>query len=205
MRFKELRAPSSDGDAPHLLQQRAARTVAASPAGDARIVDAEAAGTFAEVSAFLAEHRTLSLATVDDDGVPHAAALLYACDGLSLLWTSPPGTRHSRHLEARPSVAATICADCDDFRRIRGVQVEGRARRLRDPEEIDGARQALAVRYAPAGPHAEVPLPVRPGWMQASFYRLDPVCLTWIDNTRGLGVRAIVELQSDGRARVLLG
>lgn len=181
------------------------RSVVPGTSAGESLADVQAADTFSEIAAFLAEHRTLCLATVDQDGLPHAASLLYACDGLSLLWTSPPGTRHSRHLEARPAVAATIAPDYDDFRRIRGVQLEGRARRLRDPQEIDRARRIFADRYALAGPRANVPLPARPGWMRASFYRLDPLTITWIDNTRGFGVQAIVDFPSEGRARVQLG
>src|SRR6266545_3438203 len=81
----------------------------------------------ARVMAFLDAHHVMSLATVGGDG-PHAANLFYARDGYALIWVSDPTSRHSRHIEERAGVAATIARDCCDFPDVQGLQVRGRAR-----------------------------------------------------------------------------
>ena len=68
----------------------------------------------AQIEAFLAAHHTVSLATVDEQGAPHAANVLYAPDGLALCWMSDTETRHSRHIEVRPRVTATVAPDYAD-------------------------------------------------------------------------------------------
>ena len=81
------------------------------------------------IAAFLAEHTTLTLATVDAEGVPAAAAVFYAHDtGFNLYFLSEERTEHGRNLLADPRVAGTIHADGQDWRGIRGLQVRGQAR-----------------------------------------------------------------------------
>src|SRR5450759_3572553 len=84
----------------------------------------------AEIETFIAAQHTVALATVADDGSAHGASLLYAPDGLGLVWTSDPLSRHSRYLGARPRVTATIAPDYNDFALIRGVQMAGEAVRM---------------------------------------------------------------------------
>jgi nitroimidazol reductase NimA-like FMN-containing flavoprotein (pyridoxamine 5'-phosphate oxidase superfamily) len=59
-----------------------------------------------QIGAFLAAHHVMSLATMGSSG-PHATSLLYACDGLALVWVSEPDSRHSREIEADLRVSYT--------------------------------------------------------------------------------------------------
>ena len=147
----------------------------------------------AEIEAFLAAHHTVSLATVDDQGAPHAANVLYALDGLALYWMSDADTRHSRHIEARRRVTATIAPDYADFRLIRGLQIFGTARRLAGAKSLATARRMVS-RYGFLATLANGPAALRAAFEKAGFYCLEPERITLIDNTKGFGHKETLEL-----------
>jgi uncharacterized protein len=144
------------------------------------------------IATFLAEHTTLTLATVNADGAPAAAAVFYAHDaGLNLYFLSEERTEHGRNMLADARVAGTIHADGQDWRGIRGLQVRGQAR----PAAGTGLAHAAAVygrKYAfvagllsgsrgpgiLAGPLA-----------RARFWVLKPAWFRLIDNTVRFGFK----------------
>ena len=150
----------------------------------------------AEIEAFLGAHHTVSLATVDEQGAPHAANLLYAPDGLALYWMSDTQTRHSRHIEARPRVTATVAPDYADFRLILGLQIFGTARRLAGGESLATARRMIS-RYGFLAELASGPPALRAAFEKAGFYCLEPARITLIDNTKGFGHKETLELVRD--------
>lgn len=152
----------------------------------------------AEIEVFLAAHHTVSLATVDDRGAAHAANLLYACDGLTIYWMSDKESRHSRHIERRPFVTATIAPDYDDFRSIRGLQIFGTARRLSGTQSLGTAGRMIA-RYGFLAELANGPAALRAAFEKAGFYSLTPSRITFIDNTRGFGHKDTLELSGEER------
>ena len=147
----------------------------------------------AEIRAFLHANHVMSLATIVD-GAPHACSLMYAAVDFSLYWTSEPRTRHSQVLDVESRVAATIAPDYDDFRAIRGVQIAGRARRLRDAADAELARKLMSRRFAFLHEIDLLPEPLRRAIVRADYYRLDPETITWIDNTRGFGNRHVLRM-----------
>ena len=131
------------------------------------------------VTAFLAAHHVLTLATVDEDG-PGAAALFYAVDdAMSLYVLSDPGTRHGRALAREARVAATIQAETTDWTAITGLQLRGTARQL---VEDDEARRLYLSRFPFAAALMGDVAPHR-------FYRIAPRWMRLIDNARGLGFK----------------
>ncbi len=158
------------------------------------------------IEEFLAAHHVATLATATGEGTAHAASLMYAVDGLSLLWMSDPATRHSRHLEREPRVTATIAPDYADFRAIRGLQIAGSARRLRDVLEVERAKGLLRSRYAFLGQLSAGPLDnaaLREALDKAGFYRLEPERITLIDNSKEFGHKESLRVKS-GREVVLV-
>lgn len=145
-----------------------------------------------DIRAFLDTHHVMSLATVLGGGA-HAASVFYAIDGFSLAWTSDPDSRHSVALMGDPRVAATIAPDYDDFLRIRGLQVHGRASRL-EGEEAKRARELLRERYPFLRELDHLPEALRAAAERAAYYRLDPESMTLIDNTRGFGDKRTLSL-----------
>lgn len=146
----------------------------------------------ASIESFLDAHHVMTLATVGDAGA-HAASLMYARSGFTLLWTSDPGSRHSVHLEREARVTATIAPDYTDFRVIRGLQIAGRARRVAGAK-ADAARAALVARYAFLAELSSGPPKLRTAFAQAGFYALEPERITLIDNTRGFGHKETLAL-----------
>ncbi len=146
------------------------------------------------VAAFLADHTTLTLATVDPDGAPAAAAVFYAADdALRLYFLSEERTDHGRNLYNRPLVAGAIQADGQDWRTIRGLQLRGvaaivTAAELPHAAAVYGRRFAFvgallaAQRAGQAGPLALTgPL------ARARFWVLRPTWFRLIDNTIRFG------------------
>ena len=158
-----------------------------------------------EIESFLAAHHVMSLATAADDGGVHAASLFYAIDGLSLVWTSDPASRHSQHVEARGQVAATVALDCADFRAVRGLQIAGTARRLRGAAEVEHAGREMRRRYAFLDQLASGLPALREAWARAGFYRLDAERITLIDNSLGFGHKASLQVLADGTVALTPG
>src|SRR5574341_170920 len=73
---------------------------------------------------YMREHNTMTLATSAGD-VPWAATVFYASDELRLYFFSAPDSRHCQNLAANSRVAVTIQEDYEDWRRIKGIQLEG--------------------------------------------------------------------------------
>ena len=73
----------------------------------------------------------MTLATSAGD-LPWAATVFYASDGLRLYFFSAPESRHCQNLAANGRVAVTVQEDYQDWRKIKGIQLEGRA------ELVDG-------------------------------------------------------------------
>ena len=142
----------------------------------------------ARIEQFLDAHHVMSLATAGESGA-HAASLMYARQGLELYWTSEAQSHHSREIERDSRVTATIAPDYTDFRLIRGLQAIGRAARLADARDVERGRELLVRRYAFLAELASGPPALRKAFEQASFYRLLPERITFIDNTRGFGFK----------------
>jgi uncharacterized protein YhbP (UPF0306 family) len=143
----------------------------------------------ARTAAFLDAHHVMSLATMGADG-PHAANLFYARDGYALIWVSDPSSHHSRHIEERAEVAATIARDCCDFPDVQGLQIRGRAWRITHPQEEARARAGLELRYPFLRRLNEGKL--CDAYHRAQLYRLEPECIVLINNQRGFGSKEVL-------------
>lgn len=148
-----------------------------------------------QVSGFLAAHHVMSLATFGSSG-PHAANLFYACDGLALIWVSDSDTRHSKDIEADPRVAVTIAPDYADFAAVRGVQIEGRARRVVDEAERARLLAQLEARYPFLKQLSSGPAKLREAYARTAVYRLQPSRIVLIDNSKGFGHKETLEIAS---------
>jgi uncharacterized protein YhbP (UPF0306 family) len=155
----------------------------------------ERTSTADRIRQFLAQHTTLTLATVGADGEPAAAAVFYAADqALNLYFLSEERTEHGKNLSANPAVAGTIHDDGQDWRAIQGLQLRGSAR-LVAPHELGHAVATYGRRFAfvggllsgsllAGGPGTGVlagPL------ARARFWVLRPTWLRLVDNTVRFG------------------
>jgi uncharacterized protein YhbP (UPF0306 family) len=136
-----------------------------------------------QVRDFLANHTTLTLATIGPDGEPQATDLYYAETGdLSLYFISVPGSRHAANVARDPRVAATIHADSTRWRDIRGVQLQGVCIR------VAGTERATAwTRYTAKFPFVLADAALARALHKVEIYRITPRWLRWVDNSAGLG------------------
>lgn len=138
------------------------------------------------IAEFLAAHHVVTLAT-GGGGAVHAASLMYALDGFSLIWMSDPKSRHSQELESNPRVSATIAPDYTDFAAIRGLQIAGTAARLTAAGDILHGTALMLGRYGFLRALATGPESLRNAFSRSGFYRLQPETITLIDNTVSFG------------------
>jgi uncharacterized protein len=152
------------------------------------------------IRAFLAQHTTLTLATVGEDGTPAAAAVFYAADeALNLYFLSEERTEHGQNLIRQGTVAGTIQADGQDWRTIRGLQLRGKAR-IVNPDERVRAVTTYGRRFAfVAGLLAGQSGPgVLTGPLaKARFWILQPAWLRLTDNTVQFGHKEELRLDED--------
>lgn len=139
-----------------------------------------------EVADFIARHHVMSLATQGDAG-PWSAAVFYARHAGDLVFLSAPNTRHGSDLARDARCAATIQGQPEDWRSIRGVQLEGRADVLHGAELV-AARDAYAARF-PFVRAAAAPAAIAAALARVQWYRLRVARLCFVDNAQGLGAR----------------
>jgi len=75
----------------------------------------------------------MSLATSRDNS-PFVASLFYANDGFTVYFLSSPKSEHSINLSRNPSVAITINKDYSEWRKIKGLQIKGKAYKVSQQE-----------------------------------------------------------------------
>lgn len=143
-----------------------------------------------QVLSYLEMHNTMTLGTCSGD-VPWAATVFYASDDLRLYFFSVPDSRHCQNLAANPRVAVTIQEDYHDWRKIKGIQLEGTVTLV---DSIVEKAKALAV-YARKYPEV-IKLFTNPAsglfykaFLKVKFYCVVPQVLFYIDNEQGFGNR----------------
>ena len=139
---------------------------------------------------YLETHNTMTLATCSGD-VPWAATVFYASNDLRLYFFSVPDSRHCQNLAVNARVAVTIQEDYRDWRKIKGIQLEGAV------TAVDGLvekAKAMAV-YARKYPEI-IKLFTNPAsglfyqaFLKVKFYCIIPERLFFIDNEQGFGKR----------------
>jgi len=136
-----------------------------------------------EIAAFLSLSRTLSLATVNEEGQPHAANLWFANDEqFCFYFVSDPGSEHSKHIARDPRVGLTVYAHLDEADQIHGIQAHGECR------QIDGTESASALGlFCTKFPAVAASHTIRDRLKGERFYRVKPTWLRWVDNRRGFG------------------
>lgn len=142
--------------------------------------------------AYLRAHNVMTIATHGTEGV-WAAAVFYVNENFDLYFLSAPTSRHSLNLAANPRAAATIQQDYDDWRAIKGIQMEGGVTRL------EGLEQAHALlRYGKKFPIvaniAHAPDAIARAFRRVAWYRFTPTRVYFVDNAQGFGHRDEIPL-----------
>ncbi len=138
---------------------------------------------------------------------PWAASVFYASDGFTLYFLSDPDSRHSEDIVENPVVAVTVNEDYHDWRKIKGIQMEGKAELVATEDEMTKAVAAYVEKYSFTAAYLKLMsspfpriagyldrllsrLPLVPGLpttFSARFYKLTPTRVRFIDNERSFG------------------
>jgi uncharacterized protein YhbP (UPF0306 family) len=131
---------------------------------------------------YLAEQRTLTLATASSAGVPRAATLLYANRGPTLyLWVRPETTT-ARHVEQNPYVSFAIDEYVEDWRQTKGIQGNGECEVVLGGEEIARAALLFGQKFPDVSAGSST--------MGIYFLKIAPTQLEFIDNTQASGEKS---------------
>jgi len=139
---------------------------------------------------YLRSHNTMTLATTVGD-LPWAATVFFASEDLHLYFFSAPDSRHCQNLAANPRVAVTIQEDYQDWRKIKGIQLEGRV------SLVDGVLEKTKAMVIYAAKYPEIiKLFTNPAsglfykaFLKVKFYCVMPDKVFFIDNAQGFGKR----------------
>ena len=131
---------------------------------------------------FLASATTLGLATVDEQGQPHAANVNFAASpDLNLYFVSNSASAHARHIAQRPRVAATVYAPFRAPKEIRGVQLRGPCSAIAEGE-FESAWRIFQRKFEYASSFEQR---IR----SEQFYRIAPEWFRYIDNSVRFGFK----------------
>lgn len=99
-----------------------------------------------EVTAFLAEQTTMTVATLGADGRPHLVAMWFVMiDGCPVFWTFG---KSQKAINLRRDARVTcLVEDGSDYGTLRGVEWVGTGEIIDDAVEVAGVGRALAARY----------------------------------------------------------
>lgn len=139
---------------------------------------------------YLENHNTMTLATCAGE-LPWAATVFYANDDLRLYFFSAPESRHCENITANPRVAVTIQEDYQDWRKIKGIQLEGMVAMVDSVVEKAKAMTVYARKYPDV-----IKLFTNPAsgvfykaFLKVKFYCVTPAKVFFIDNEQGFGKR----------------
>jgi len=144
------------------------------------------------IIAYMENHNTLSLAT-EKDGEPHAATVFYVNTRFEIYFLSSSTTRHGEQLAHNPRVSATIDEDYSNWLSIKGIQIEGRVKSVGGILENGSIARAYVKKFP--GVKDFLFSPQKLGELiaskvgGASFYKLTPERIFFIDNEKGFGKR----------------
>lgn len=144
-----------------------------------------------QVIHYLESHHAMTIASCRDN-IPWAAAVFYASDGLDLYFFSKPRSRHGANIAANARVSAAIHEDYSHWREIRGIQLEGRAERLRSLKlrarfwQLYRTKYPFVEEFFRPGPFREL---VQSKLAGIGLYRLVPDAVWYLDNSQGFGHR----------------
>lgn len=125
----------------------------------------------------------MTLATTDESGQPHAAAVYFAADDAGRLYFfSDPNTAHARNLARSPRAAATIQPRERDWRAIRGLQLHGEVLPVAPGADWERAFELYVAKF----PFVSE---LKDALKQNTLYVLLPDWVRLVDNRRGFGFK----------------
>ena len=137
----------------------------------------------------LARHNILTLATVREDGYPHATTVAYVSEGLTIYISASPQSQKVRNIQRNPRVSLTIDHDYEDWNHIKGLSLAGTASFLDDAAEIRHVYTLLRRKF----PQLES-VPVPEDSAAITLLKVRPQVFSLIDYEKGFGHADLVRV-----------
>src|SRR5438477_1917183 len=102
--------------------------------------------TDAEIRAFLAEQRTLQVATIDHDGYPHLVAMWYVLINDEVVFWTYAKSQKAVNLRRDPRLTCLVETG-ERYEELRGVQIKGRAVINDERATVQQTGEAIWERY----------------------------------------------------------
>lgn len=138
----------------------------------------------------IVQHRIMTLGMHDGDG-PWTVPVFYAQDGYDLIFVSNPNSRHGRAAESTPQWAVTIYSPHSEWRKVQGLQMQGRVAAVGNGPDLVHARGRYTDKFPFTGiffsQQDKLPEPLRAKVTDVSFYRFKPERIILVDNTIHFG------------------
>ena len=126
---------------------------------------------------------TMTLATTDSSGTPHAAPVYFVADGdAKLYFFSDEKSLHSRHTRENPRAAAAIYPECEGWQDIKGLQFQGEVHLVESPEVWDSAWELYQQKF----PFVRS---LKSLVSQNKMYLFTPNWIRLMDNSQGFGFK----------------
>ncbi len=130
---------------------------------------------------YLDTHPYLRLATVSAAGTPVAHTVAYVSRQATVYFITDKESRKARNILQNPAVAYTVDENYIELTDIQGVQMEGEARLVTEPAEVETAAKLLIDKFP-----AMRDIPQNPDLV---YFRIDPKKGYFIDCTVDFGHR----------------
>jgi len=134
-----------------------------------------------KIEAYLLSHYYVRMATLKPDGNPVVHTVGYASEGVTLYIMTDRPSRKAKNIVKNPHVAYAVDENYEDFSRIQGIQMEGKAVVIEEKTEIEkaiGMLQKKFKQYATLPPERDIVI-----------IRVDPVAGYYLDNSVRFGHR----------------
>ena len=134
-----------------------------------------------KIESYLLSHYYARIATLKPDGCPVVHTVGYASEGATVYIMTDRPSRKARNIMKNPHVAYAVDENYEDFSRIQGIQMEGKAVVVEEKAEIEKAMKMLQEKFKQ---YATLP-PER----DFVIIRVDPVAGYYLDNSVRFGHR----------------
>ena len=134
-----------------------------------------------EILSILEGANDMTIATVREDGYPHATTVSYVSDGFAIYFGCAAESQKAMNIARSDKVSLTVNMPYSSWEEIRGVSIGGRAVRVTDPNEIDRVGQLMLRKFPQIAQYA----PTRVEGI--ILFRITPEIISVLDYRKGFG------------------
>lgn len=135
----------------------------------------------AQIVAILDAGADVTIATVRADGYPQATTVSYVSDGLTIYFGTWTKSQKAANIGRCDKVSATVDLPYEDWSKIKGLSLGGRARRVEDPAEMAKVGALMLRKFPQLGAF------VQTSSAEMALFRIDAEVFSILDYSQGFG------------------